>query len=207
MKITQNVKKGIWMAALALSVAGIAGAKDLAPGKKAPDFTLTDINGKSHKLSDYQGKYVVLEWINPGCPFVKKHYDSKNMQALQMEMAQKDVIWLTICSSAKGKQGSYDADEWKKYSSEKGMGSTAILLDHAGSVGKLYGAKTTPHMFVINPQGNLIYRGAIDDKPSTDLEDVPGAKNYVRSALDEAMAGKAVKIAQTQSYGCSVKYK
>ena len=129
------------------------------------------------------------------------------MQNLQKEMTQKDVVWLTICSSSKGKQGYHQPGDWKDLANEKGMGSSAILLDDAGAVGKLFGAKTTPHMFVINPRGILIYQGAIDDKPSTNLVDVPGAKNYVRSALDEAMAGKAVKIAQTQSYGCSVKYK
>ena len=179
----------------------------LPAAAKAPDFSLTGIDGKTHRLSDYKGKYVVLEWINHGCPFVKKHYNSKNMQTLQKEMTEKGIIWLSICSSALGKQGYYTPDEWKNIAAEKGMQSTAILTDESGKTGKLYNAKTTPHMFVINPKGELIYQGAIDDKPGTDLEDVPGAKNYVRQALDEAMSGKKVQTPKTQSYGCSVKYK
>ena len=176
-------------------------------GQKAPDFTLTDTNNAAHSLSQYAGKYVVLEWVNPDCPFVKKHYESGNMQNLQKELRGKDVIWLSICSSAEGKQGHYSAAEWNKMTAEKKAAPNAVLLDADGKVGTLYGAKTTPHMYVVNPKGVLSYMGAIDDKPSTKVEDVAGTKNYVRSAVDELMAGKKVKKSQTQPYGCGVKYK
>ncbi len=176
-------------------------------GQKAPDFTLTDTNNASHKLSQYAGKYVVLEWVNPDCPFVKKHYESGNMQNLQKELRGKDVVWLSICSSAEGKQGHYSAAEWNMMTAEKKAAPNAVLLDAEGKVGALYGAKTTPHMYVINPKGILSYAGAIDDKASTKIEDVSGAKNYVRSAVDDLMAGKKVKNGQTQPYGCGVKYK
>jgi hypothetical protein len=205
--VLKKARQVIMVAVFALVCSPNIDSRDLAAGMKAPDFSSNDIEEKVHRLSDYKGKYVVLEWVNHGCPFVRKHYDSRNMQSLQKEMAEKGVIWLSVCSSAKGKQGYYSAGQWKKVSRDKGMRSTAILPDELGTIGKLYGAKTTPHMFVIAPDGNLIYRGAIDDRPTTDLEDVPGAKNHVRAALDEAMAGRKVSIPQTQSYGCSVKYK
>jgi len=174
-------------------------------GKSAPNFTLTDTNGKKHNLADYNGKYIVLEWFNQECPFVKKHYESGNMQKLQKEYTKKGVIWLSICSSAEGKHGYFSPKEHNKMFAEKKAAPTAILLDPDGKVGHLYGAKSTPDMFVINPKGILIYAGAIDDKP--DLEDsVSTAKNYVKAALDESMAGKPVSVASTKSYGCSVKY-
>ncbi|MFQ5822931.1 MAG: thioredoxin family protein [bacterium] len=176
-------------------------------GKPAPDFTLTDSNGKKHSLSDYQGKFVVLEWFNPDCPFVKKHYGSGNMQKLQKKYTKKDVIWLIINSSAPGKQGHCPPDKANKIIKEENAAPTAFLLDHDGKVGKLYGAITTPHMYIINPKGVLVYNGAIDDKPSTKREDIAKAKNYVQLALDEAMAGKKVLIKVTQPYGCTVKYK
>jgi alkyl hydroperoxide reductase subunit AhpC len=176
-------------------------------GVKAPEFTLTDINGKNHSLSQYKGKYVVLEWVNYGCPFVAKHYDSGNMQKLQKEMTGKGIVWLSICSSAKGKEGYMEPAEWKKENTAKKTAATATLLDPEGTVGKLYDAKTTPHMFVVDPQGVLIYHGAIDNKPTYKQSDVRSAQNYVRAALDEAMAGKPVSTASTESYGCSIKYK
>ena len=176
-------------------------------GAPAPDFSAKDIDGKTVKLSGYQGKYVVLEWHNQGCPYVKKHYNSSNMQKLQAKWTQKGVIWLSIISSAKGKEGYVTADEEKTYLKEKSASPTDVLLDSDGIAGKLYSAKTTPHMFVIDPKGTLIYDGAIDDKPSTDVKDVEGAKNYVSAALDEAMAGKPVTTSSTRPYGCSVKYK
>lgn len=181
-------------------------AKEAEIGKPAPDFVLTDIKGKEHSLSDYQGSYVVLEWVNHGCPFVKKHYKSNNMQTLQKELREKDVVWLSICSSAKGRQGYFNAKKWKKVVKRKRMNSTAVLLDPDGKVGKTFGAKTTPHMFIVDPEGNLIYRGAIDDKPSTDVDDIEGSKNFVRLALEEALAGEKVTYSSTRSYGCSVKY-
>ena len=175
-------------------------------GKKAPSFSLTDTNGKTHKLADYKGKFVVLEWFNEGCPFVKKHYNSKNMQNLQKEYVGKGVVWLTINSSAPGKQGNHTPEEYNKVEKDWGAEPTAFLIDTDGKVGHLYGAKTTPDMYVIDKKGMLVYSGAIDDTPGTDASEIPQAKNYVKTALDEAMAGKEVKLASTRSYGCSVKY-
>lgn len=182
-----------------------AGA-EVNTGETAPDFTLTDTNGKSHALSDFKGKFVVLEWLNHDCPFVQKHYDGGNMQGLQKEYTAKDVVWLSINSSAAGKEGNYPSDKTNEMTKEKDAAPTAVLLDADGKVGKLYGAKTTPHMYIVSPQGLLVYQGAIDDKPSADPADIPSSVNYVKTALDEAMAGKAVSVSTTKSYGCSVKY-
>lgn len=175
-------------------------------GNPAPDFTAKDSNGKVQKLSDYRGKYVVLEWHNRMCPYVHKHYASGNMQKLQKEWTAKGVVWFTVISSAPGKQGYMTAEEENAYVKKMNASPTAVLLDPSGEVGRLYDAKTTPHMFVINPQGILIYDGAIDNKPTTDLADVPTATNYVSQALEEAMAGKQVTTPVTRPYGCSVKY-
>jgi len=175
-------------------------------GEPAPEFTLTDSNGQSHKLSDFKGKFVVLEWLNHGCPFVVKHYGSGNMQKLQKEFTGKDVVWLSIASSAPGKQGNMTPAEANVAKEEKGSAATAVLLDADGTVGRLYNAKVTPHMFVINPEGTLIYMGAIDSVKSPDPADVANAKNYVKQALDEAMAGKPVSEPTTTPYGCGVKY-
>jgi peroxiredoxin len=180
---------------------------ELPGGSSAPAFTLTDTKGKQHNLADYKGKYVVLEWVNFGCPFVKKHYESGNMQATQKKAVEKGVVWLSVCSSAKFKQGHMSAAGWNEEIADRKLASTAVLLDESGAVGKAYGAKTTPHMYIVNPDGVLIYKGAIDDKPTTNKEDVPGARNYVLAALDESMAGKPVSMASTTPYGCSVKYK
>jgi peroxiredoxin len=179
---------------------------DVKTGDPAPNFSLTDTNGQSHSLTDLKGKYVVLEWYNPDCPFVKKHYDSGNMQALQKEFADKGVVWLMVSSSSTGKEGNYSSEEFNKILKDQKANDTALLLDSNGEVGKLYGAKTTPHMFVINSEGVLIYQGAIDDKPSTDTADIATSKNYVRDALNEAMRGTEVAMSTTKSYGCSVKY-
>ncbi|MBS0661426.1 MAG: thioredoxin family protein [Verrucomicrobia bacterium] len=179
---------------------------EVTVGKPAPEFTLTDTNGKSHALSSFKGKWVVLEWNNPDCPFVVKHYGSQNMQKLQKEATGKGVVWLTINSGAAGKEGVYPAAEINKKWKENGAASTAYLLDGDGKVGKLYGAKTTPQMFVINPKGEIVYSGAIDSIKSAKQDDIPKATNYVKAALDEAMAGKPVTTPSTQSYGCSVKY-
>jgi peroxiredoxin len=192
-------------AVVLLSIIGTALAAPQT-GQPAPDFTLTDSNGKSHKLSDFKGKFVVLEWLNHGCPFVIKHYGSGNMQKLQKEYTGKDVVWLSIASSAPGKQGNMSPEETNKTKEEKGSAATAVLLDEDGTVGKLYDAKVTPELYVINPEGVLIYMGAIDDKKSVDAADVAGAKNYVKQALDEAMAGKAVSEPVTTAYGCGIKY-
>jgi hypothetical protein len=175
--------------------------------KPAPDFTLTDTYGKAHSLSDFRGKYVVLEWINFGCPFVGKHYNSGNMQRLQKKYTGKDVIWLTICSSAKGKQGYMEAEDINEELEERGAAMTAYLIDASGETGKMYGAKTTPHMYIIDPEGILVYAGGIDDTPSTDTDDIKTAKNYVSVNLDLLLEGKDVDTKVSRPYGCSVKYK
>ncbi len=175
-------------------------------GSAAPAFTLTDTHGKQHSLSDFGGKYVVLEWLNFECPFVKKHYNSGNMQSLQKKYTGKGVVWLSIVSSKPGNQGYFPAEEMNKLGAEKKAAPTAVLMDPEGTVGRAYGARTTPQMVVIDPKGNVIYSGAIDDIRSTEVEDVAKAKNYVSAALDEAMSGKDVTVKTSQPYGCSVKY-
>jgi thioredoxin-related protein len=175
-------------------------------GEAAPDFTGTDSNGQSHKLSAYRGKYVILEWHNQGCPYTRKHYDTGNMQKLQKDAVAKGVVWLSVISSAPGKQGYVTASEENDYLKRTNSTPTAVLLDPSGEIGRLYGAKTTPHMYIIDPQGRLIYNGAIDDRPTADARDVPEAKNYVTAALDEALAGKPVSTPSTTPYGCTVKY-
>jgi peroxiredoxin len=177
-----------------------------AIGQAAPDFSLSDTKGKTHELSSYKGKYVVLEWFNDGCPFVKKHYGSKNMQNLQKEYTKKGVVWLTINSSAEGKQGFHQPAEYDKLIADEDAHPTALLLDHDGKVGHIYGAKTTPDMFVINKKGVLVYSGAIDSIASADTSDIAKATNYVKQTLDDELSGKDVKVATTKSYGCPVKY-
>ena len=176
-------------------------------GKPAPDFSATDSNGKTVKLSDFRGKTVVLEWTNDGCPYVGKHYSSGNMQTLQKDAAAKGVIWLTIISSAPGSQGYVTGEEANALTSARGAAPAAVLLDPEGDVGHLYDARTTPHMFIVNKDGTLVYMGGIDDKATTDVADIKTAKNYVRAALDELAAGEPVENAVTRPYGCSVKYK
>jgi peroxiredoxin len=183
-----------------------ASALAVKVGDQAPDFTGTDSHGQTHKLSDYHGKFVVLEWHNNGCPFTKKHYESGNMERLQKEWTDKGVVWFTVISSSPGTQGYVTADQENEYMQKMHAVPTAALLDPTGQIGHLYGAKTTPHMFVINPQGQVIYNGAIDDKPTPDPADIGSAKNYVSEALQEAMAGQQVAVTTTRPYGCSVKY-
>ena len=175
-------------------------------GEPAPNFTATDSNGKTHSLSSYRGKFVVLEWHNQGCPYTQKHYDSGNMERLQKEWTQKGVVWFTVISSAPGAQGYVTAEQENVYMRRMNAAPTAALLDPTGDLGHLYGAKTTPHMFIINPDGVLIYDGAIDDKPTPDQADIPTSTNYVSLALSEAMAGKPVSTPTSRPYGCSVKY-
>ncbi len=175
-------------------------------GQKAPDFTLTGADGKEYSLSDFKGKYIVLEWINFDCPFVKNQYGTNNMQTLQSQYVKKGVVWLSICSSAPGKQGNFTGEALDhRIASVKSM-ATAYLVDADGKVGRMYGAKTTPDMYIINPEGMLIYAGGIDDTPSTKPSELEGAHNYVSAALDAAMNGKPVSNAVTASYGCAVKY-
>ena len=173
----------------------------------APDFSLPASDNKTYHLADYRGKFVVLEWFNKDCPFVHKHYDSGNMQKLQTTYLHKGVVWFSVASSAPGKEGYMTPEKATKTRVAYKSASTATLLDPEGKVGRLYGAKTTPHMFVINPKGEIIYSGAIDDHNSADPGDIPSSKNYVAAALDEALAGKPVTTSSTPSYGCSVKYK
>ena len=191
------------VAALASTVPASAQA---VVGQAAPAFTLADSNGTSRSLADLRGKVVVLEWWNPECPFVGKHYGSGNMQKLQKEWTARGVVWLTVNSSAAGQQGHVDGARANALVKEKGAASTAVLLDHDGKVGRAYGAKTTPHLFVIDGKGTLVYAGGIDDKPSTDQADIATAKNYVSAALAEVTAGRPVTTPSTQSYGCGVKY-
>jgi peroxiredoxin len=175
-------------------------------GKPAPAFTLPTCEAKSVSLSDYKGKVVVLEWTNYGCPFVMKHYGSGNMQKLQADAAAKGVVWLSICSSAPGKQGHAAPADANKACAEKNSAATAYLMDESGATGHAYGAKRTPEMYVINSDGILVYHGAIDDKKSADPADIATAKNLVAAAIDETVAGKPVSIPETEAYGCSIKY-
>jgi len=175
-------------------------------GKPAPDFSAADISGKPVSLAAFKGRLVVLEWNNPECPFVKKHYDSGNMQKLQSEAVAKEVVWLTVNSSAAGKQGNLTAATAGEYVQKQKASPAHYILDPEGKIGTLYEAKTTPHMFVIDKTGTLAYMGAIDDKPSTQAADIPDATNYVLAALDSLAAGKPVTVTATQAYGCNIKY-
>ena len=172
----------------------------------APDFAATDSYGKTRKLSEQKGKIVVLEWTNNGCPFVGKHYGSGNMQSLQKRYTAQGVVWLTVVSSAPGTQGYVTAAEANRDTERRGATPTAVLLDPTGALGHLYGAQATPHMYVINADGQLVYMGAIDDTPSADPSDIASSRNYVAAAIEELKAGKHVTVSATRAYGCSVKY-
>jgi peroxiredoxin len=189
-----------------LALVLVATALAVRTGSPAPGFTAVDVNSKQQKLSDFKGKYVVLEWHNQGCPYTRKHYESGNMQRLQKEWTAKGVVWLTVISSAPGTQGFVTPAQEKEYLKQMNAAPTDVLLDPAGTLGRLYDVKTTPQMFVIDPGGTLIYQGAIDDKPTSDKSDTARSKNYVSAALMEAQAGKPVIEAATNPYGCSVKY-
>jgi peroxiredoxin len=199
------MKKLIAMTLIALAPMTLAHA-DAVPGKPAPAFELKDANGKGHTLAENKGKWIVLEWFNKDCPYVKKHYDSGNMQALQKKFTGKGVVWYSVISSAKGKQGYQTPAEALKTASEKKASSTAVLLDESGVIGKAYGAKTTPHMFVIDPSGNVVYAGGIDNNDSSDPKVIPSSTNYVAAALESGMANKKVEVSSARPYGCSVKY-
>lgn len=178
----------------------------LAVGDAAPDFSVMDSNGNVQTLSQYKGKFVVLEWTNPNCPFVNKQYESGNMQKMQADYTARGVIWLSICSSAPGKEGNNTAERWNVILKERKAVPTALLLDPEGIVGRAYGAKTTPHFFIIDPSGKLVYQGGIDSIASPDPKDIPKAVNYVSTSLDELLAGTPVSKPVTRPYGCSVKY-
>jgi peroxiredoxin len=189
-----------------LALSGGVALAGVEVGQSVPDFSLPDTNGQTHQLSQYKGKWVVLEWYQPDCPFVKKHYGSGNMQALQKEFTSKGVVWLSIDSSAPGQEGNYPADKLNQIAASQGAARTALLLDPDGKVGHDYGAKTTPDMYIINPEGKLVYEGAIDSKATTVVADLKTATNYVKVALDSSMTGKSVSQTVTRPYGCSVKY-
>ena len=189
-------------AAIALTLPSFA----VKPGKSAPDFQGKDSNGKTQSLAQYRGKFVVLEWANEGCPYEKKHYESGNMERLQKEWTAKGVVWLSVLSSAPGQEGFVSPSEENAYLSKMHASPSAAILDPSGTIGRLYGAKTTPHMFVIDRNGKVVYEGALDDQPTPDPASLKGAKNYVSEALTAAMAGKTVTTQVTRPYGCSVKY-
>ena len=175
-------------------------------GKQAPDFEVKDAAGKVHRLSDYKNKWVVLEWYNKDCPFVKKHYSSHNMQNLQRTYTAKGVVWFSVISSAKGKQGYLEPEAAFQNAKEVGSYATGVLLDPTGTMGKAYGAKTTPHLFIIDSKGQVIYTGAIDNNDSSDPRAIATSKNYVSAALEASLSGKKVEVTSTRSYGCGVKY-
>jgi peroxiredoxin len=194
---------------LALSTLVFAAASQAAPsvGQPAPDFTLRDASGKTVKLADYRGKFVVLEWTNPGCPYVKKHYNSGNMPATQADAVGKGVVWLSINSTAKDAWDYMEPAKLVAWKQERKSRPTAVLMDEEGTAGRAYGARTTPHMYIVDPQGKLVYAGGIDSIPSSDPEDIRKAVNYVKQGLAEALAGKPISASTTRAYGCSVKYK
>ena len=189
----------------ALVSAGLTHAQATV-GQSAPAFSASDTAGKAVSLADFKGKYVVLEWTNPGCPFVQKHYDSGNMQSTQKEATAKGAVWLSVNTTAKDATDYLAPAALQSWMKSKNGAPTATLMDADGKVGRAYGARTTPHMYIVDPQGKLIYAGAIDSKPTANPADIKTATNYVTSALGEALAGKPVSRATTQAYGCSVKY-
>ena len=191
--------------ALTAGLVAIAHAA-VAPGLPAPDFTLTGVDGTAVKLSQQRGKYVVLEWFNSECPFVQKHYNSGNMQKLQAKYTDKGIVWLAINSTNPQHSNYRDAKRSRQIMSDWKAKPDSLLLDPGGTVGRDYGARTTPHMYVIDPEGKLVYMGGIDDKPSVSARDIPGAKNYVVAALDDLLAGRSVSDNDTRPYGCSIKY-
>lgn len=201
------MKKTLLITALTtFAVTAVFAAESPKVGSAAPDFSLTDAKGATHSLSQSKGKYVVLEWFNPQCPFVKKHYGSGNMQKLQQEYSEKGVVWMSIDSSATEKEGYLTPEAATKQMADWKMNSTTLLLDSDSKAGRAYGAKNTPHMFVVNPEGKIVYEGAIDSKATADPADIANATNYVKVALDESLAGKPVSHPNTKPYGCSVKY-
>lgn len=194
----------LFLAAALTSMTSLRAAVET--GAPAPEFTLTDTTGTEHSLSDFAGNYVVLEWTNHQCPFVVKHYASGNMQSLQETMTDDGVVWLQIISSAEGKQGYLTPEAAEALRESQGVHSTAMLLDTSGEVGRAYDARTTPHMYLIDPEGTLIYQGAIDSIHSTRQADIAGAENYVKAAYESAKAGEPIENATTVPYGCGVKY-
>ena len=196
----------IFIAVTSAALLPLISSAQVKVGDPAPAFTATDSHGQTQTLQQFRGKYVVLEWHNHNCPFTKKHYESGNMQNLQKEWTAKGVVWFTVISSAPGADGYMTPADENAYVTRMNAAPTAVLLDPQGALGHLYAAKTTPDMYVIDPQGKLIYSGAIDSRATTDAEDIKGAENYVSDALLASMAGRGVSPAYTRPYGCSVKY-
>ena len=189
-----------------LLLASGSGWANATIGQSAPAFTAMDTSGKPVSLADFKGKHVVLEWVNPGCPYVQKHYDSQNMQGTQAEATAKGVVWLAVNSTA-ADHGDYKAPaalaQWMQGQKAK---ATSTLMDADGKLGRAYGARSTPHMYIVNPAGTLVYAGAIDSKPTSNPADIAGATNHVKVALNESLAGKPISVPSTRAYGCSVKY-
>ncbi len=197
--------KKLFVPLLLAAAAGLASAAAVV-GQPAPAFTATDTSGKAVSLADFKGKHVVLEWVNPGCPFVQKHYSSANMQATQKAATGNGVVWLTLNSTATD-AGDYKAPgEMAAWMQQQKAAASATLMDADGKVGRAYGARTTPHMYIVDPAGKLVYAGAIDSRPTANPAHVKDATNHVNVALAEALAGKPVTTASTQPYGCSIKY-
>jgi AhpC/TSA family len=196
----------VLMAAAALSAAVPVFAAATV-GQKAPDFTAKDTTGKTVSLADFKGKTVVLEWVNPGCPYVKKHYNGGNMQSTQKDAADKGVVWLAINSTETGHTDYLAPAALQKWMTEQKAQATHTVMDESGKIGQQYAARTTPHMYIINPQGNLVYAGGIDSIASANPADIKTATNYVKQSLGEVAAGKPISTANTKPYGCSVKYK
>lgn len=204
--MTTPLKTFALAVALPLTLAATSVQAEPRIGQTAPDFTGVDSNGKTQKLSDLKGKTVILEWTNHQCPFVGKHYGAGNMQKLQKEATKDGVVWLSVISSAPGRQGHVAPEKANELTTTRDAAPSAIILDEKGEIGKTYNARTTPHMFVINAKGTLVYKGAIDDTPSANPADIPKSQNYVRDALAAMTAGKAPDPDSTRAYGCSVKY-
>ena len=202
----QSFIAGNAVAALAFTVASASAQSAPRPGAKAPDFSVVDVDGKTQKLSDFAGTTVILDWPNHECPYVRKHYNSATMQKLQKDMTKDGVVWLTVISSAPGEEGYADPAKAKDLSRTRDAAPSNILLDPKGAMGRAYGAKATPHMYIIDAKSTLVYAGAIDDKPSASTSSLNGAKSYVRQAVSELKAGKPVSEAATRAYGCSIKY-
>jgi len=206
MSFAPLTRRRLGLATLGLLVMAPASAQTAAVGQPAPPFALPDTKGRTVKLSDFKGKHVVLEWTHPGCPFVVKHYGSQNMQGLQQEAKAKDVVWLSISSTAPGHPEHLAPGALAAQYQAWGAVPTAVLIDDSGQVGRAYGARTTPHMYVIDPKGVLVYAGGIDDKRSASVEDLKTAKNFVRAALSDSLSGKPVSTPTAAPYGCSIKY-
>jgi peroxiredoxin len=208
--LSRASRRAVMAAAVALGATMLAGTPteaNAAVGEKAPDFVAMDTRGARHRLSDFAGRYVVLEWTNPGCPFVRKHYDSGNLPATQKAATAKGAVWLAISSTERAAADHLAPaalDDWMR---QRAAAPTAVLLDEDGVIGQAYGARTTPHLFIIDPRGVLVYAGGIDSVPSARADDIKTATNYVNQALGEVFAGRPVSAAVTKPYGCSIKYK